>query len=163
MLFPIERGVSNGLNNLLSISIYLTYSFGTRSPGHSGVHLRPYGGFCNRHGVSNNRPLDYLFNSLFRMTAKIGPKCRIAGLLLGESPCDKWIRLSISQYCGMRFHAATTPLYCFVTNVSMWLTLRWTQYFASHFVGNYRENNFNVPTALFVMRMFYFMGIFNDR
>ena len=51
-----------------------------------GIRVTPY----ERHGVSNYRKLDCLFNSLFKLTRKETSKLRITDLLWKESQGDRW-------------------------------------------------------------------------
>ena len=44
-----------------------------------------------RHGISNYRPLDYFFNSVFRLTSKKASKLAITHTLWDESTRDRWI------------------------------------------------------------------------
>ena len=58
-----------------------------------------------RHGVSN-RQLDFVFDRLFKLTAKEISKLHITGPFKGEFTDDRWIPLIKEHQCF--FHAMTS-------------------------------------------------------
>ena len=66
-----------------------------------------------RHGASNHRPLDGLFNNLFQASIKLkASKLRSNSPLSWESADDRWIPLREGQHYRMRVHAMTSSWRC---------------------------------------------------
>ena len=67
----------------------------------------------DRHGASNHRPLDGLFNNLFQASIKLkASKLRSNSPLSWESADDRWIPLRKGQHYRMRVHAMTSSWRC---------------------------------------------------
>ena len=80
-----------------------------------------------RHGISNHRQIDYLFNSFLGLTSAKTPKLGNIGPLRGESAGDWWIFLAKGQLCGKCFHvmASLWQLFCFcITSLKFVISIK---------------------------------------